>query len=61
MSNIRGKAGKGTLAIFLLAAVAALVIAVLTTTISVSAQSQDPDWPPRLAVPIPVAGGAVRG
>ena len=44
MSNIKGKAGKGTLAIFLLAAVAALVIAVLTTTISVSAQSDDPDW-----------------
>ena len=44
MSNIKGKARKGTLAIFSLAAVAALVIAALTTTITVSAQSADPDW-----------------
>ena len=44
MSNIKGRVRKGTLAIFSLAAVAALVIAVLTTTITVSAQSADPDW-----------------
>ena len=44
MSNIKGKAGRGALAISSLAAVAALVIAALTTAISVSAQSQDPDW-----------------
>ena len=44
MSHIKGKARKGTLALFSLVAVAALVIAVLTSTISVSAQSQDRDW-----------------
>ena len=44
MPNMNAITPRGTLAIFTMVAVAALVIAALTTTITVSAQSADPDW-----------------
>ena len=44
MHNMNAGTRKGTLTILSVVTVAALVIAVLTTTLTVSAQSDDPDW-----------------